>query len=93
MTREELYNAILGLKEETLRCNTIYINRRRIGDIVSTDRMYEILLALDIYMQILDYYYDNDDTEIEVITEDEILVIVQEATRLTRTFQNSYNGR
>lgn len=93
MTREELYNAILGLKEETLRCNAIYIIKRRIGDIVSTNRMYEILIALDIYMQILDYYYDNDDTEIEVITEDEILVIVQEATRLTRTFKNSYSGR
>lgn len=92
MTREELYNSILGLKNELLRCNSIYINRRSIGSTISADRMFEILIALDVYMQILDYYYDNTDIDIEVITEDEILIIIQEATKLVRTFKPAYNG-
>jgi hypothetical protein len=92
MTRDELYNSILGLKNELLRCNLTYINRRSIGSIISADRMFEILIALDVYMQILDYYYDNTATKIEVITEDEILIIVQEATKLVKTFKSSYNG-
>ena len=54
--------------------------------------MFEILIALDVYMQILDYYYDNTATNIEVITEDEILIIIQEATKLVKTFKSSYNG-
>ena len=92
MTRDELYNSILGLKNELLRCNLTYINRRSIGSIISADRMFEILIALDVYMQILDYYYDNTATNIEVITEDEILIIIQEATKLVKTFKSSYNG-
>lgn len=92
MTREELYNSILGLKNELLKCNLTYINRRSIGSTISADRMFEILIALDVYMQILDYYYDNTVTNIEVITKDEILIIVQEATKLVKTFKSSYNG-
>ena len=92
MTREELYNSILGLKNELLNCNSTYLIRRSIGSNTSANRMFEILIALDVYMQILDYYYDNTDTDIVVITEDEILIIVQEATKLVRTFKPAYNG-
>ena len=62
MTRDALYNSILGLKNELLRCNLTYINRRSIGSIISADRMFEIL------------------------------IIVQEATKLVKTFKSSYNG-
>ena len=93
MTREELYNGMLGIKSEYLRNNAIYFNNLRIGSKTTYDRQREILIAIELYLQIMDYYYNNTDITIEIITEEELEIIVAEATRLIRTFNNTYNER
>ena len=93
MTKEELYNGILGIKSETLLNNRKYFNSLRIGSRTTYNRQREVLIALDIYIQILDYYYDSYDNGVNPITEEEIEIIVAECTKLLRTFKDTYNER
>lgn len=93
MTNNELNTAILSIKNQVLDCNKIYLDKMSIGSRITTDRQREVLRAVDIYIFILNYYYaialvgNTDET---VITEDDILEIISESTKLLSTFQSSY---
>ena len=93
MTLDELYNSILGIKSGTLECNRIYLTKCKIGSEVTFNRQKDLLTALDVYIQILDYYYDVKNQDSDLITEDEILVIIAEASKIIRIFKDSYYGR
>jgi len=93
MTNGELNTAILSIKMQTLDCNKIYLDKMSIGSRITTDRQRELLRAVDIYIFILNYYYNiaiNGNTDETVITEDDILTIIGESTKLLNTFQSSY---
>ena len=93
MTNNELNTAILSIKSQVLDCNKIYLDKMSIGSRISTDRQRELLRAVDIYIFILNYYYAialAGNTDETVITEDDILGIIAESTKLLSTFQSSY---
>jgi hypothetical protein len=91
MTQVELQNSIISIKIETLDLYSIYFNKRKIGDNSSIKNQREFLVALDLYIQILEYYdnswVDKDNLE---ITEEEIQGVIEAAVTLLRTFKNSY---
>ena len=91
MTQVELQNSIISIKIETLDLYSIYFNKRKIGDNSSIKNQREFLVALDLYIHILEYYdnswVDKDNLE---ITEEEIQGIIEAAVTLLRTFKNSY---
>ena len=91
MTQIELQNSIISIKIETLDLYSIYFNRRKIGDNSSIKNQKEFLVALDLYIQILEYYdsswVDKDNLD---ITEEEIQGVIEAAVTLLRTFKNSY---
>ena len=93
MTLIELQNSIISIKIETLALYSIYFNRRKIGDEVSAKNQKEFLVALDLYIQILEYYegswVDKDNLD---ITEKEIQGVIEAAVTLLRTFKTSYYG-
>ena len=93
MTQLELQNSIISIKIETLDLYSIYFNRKRIGDEVSAKNQKEFLVALDLYIQILEYYnnswVDKDNLD---ITELEIQNVIEAAVALLRTFKTSYYG-
>lgn len=93
MTQLELQNSIISIKIETLNLYSIYFNRRRIDDEVSAKNQKEFLVALDLYIQILEYYnnswVDKDNLD---ITELEIQNVIEAAVALLRTFKTSYYG-
>jgi len=93
MTQLDLQNSIISIKIETLDLYSIYFNRRRIGDEVSAKNQKEFLVALDLYIQILEYYdnswVDKDNLD---ITELEIQNVIEAAVALLRTFKTSYYG-
>lgn len=96
MTEAQLTNTILSLKNQYLEANSTYINKIAIGSIITGDRQRESLKAVDIYLLILDYYSGIDSTVREdesPVTEEEILVIIAETTKLLNTFQSSYYAR
>ena len=93
MTNNELNTAILSIKNQVLDCNKIYLDKMSIGSRTSTDRQREVLRAVDIYIFILNYHYAialAGNTDETVITEDDILEIISESTKLLSTFQSSY---
>ena len=91
MTQQELQNSIISIKIETLDLYSIYFNKRKIGDNSSIKNQREFLVALDLYIQILEYYdsswVDKDNLD---ITEEEIQGVIEAAVTLLRTFKNSY---
>ncbi len=93
MTQLDLQNSIISIKIETLDLYSIYFNRRRIGDEVSVKNQKEFLVALDLYIQILEYYdnswVDKDNLD---ISELEIQNVIEAAVALLRTFKTSYYG-
>lgn len=90
MTDNELNTAILGLKTTYLSKNTIYHNKMMIGGVTVGARQRDILKAIDIYLQILDYYYYMPDKTISPIEEADILVVIAESTKLLNTFTSVY---
>lgn len=95
MTSEELASTILTLKYNYLVCNSVYIKRYRIGSWITTNRLKELLYAVDLYLQILDYYYNipSDEVDLGEVTEDNILIIIAEADKLLDTYKLYYNDR
>ena len=93
MTQLDLQNSIISIKIETLDLYSIYFNRKRIGDEVSAKTQKEFLVALDLYIQILEYYnnswVDKDNLD---ISELEIQNVIEAAVALLRTFKTSYYG-
>lgn len=93
MTQLELQNSIISIKIETLDLYSIYFNRKRIGDEVSAKNQKEFLVALDLYIQILEYYNNSwEDKDNLDISELEIQNVIEAAVALLRTFKTSYYG-
>lgn len=93
MSDLELQNTILSIKSQMLDCVKIYFDKMGIGSRVTTDRQRELLKAVDMYIGILDYYYNIPKVVREdesPITEDEVLGIIAEATKVLSTYQSSY---
>lgn len=95
MTSEELASVILALKYNYLVCNSVYIKRYRIGTWTTVNRLRELLYAVDLYLQVLDYYYNipTDEVELGDITEEDILLVIAEADKLLDTYKLYYNDR
>lgn len=93
MTQSDLYNSLISIKIDTLDCYSIYFNKRKIGDRRSFVTMKEQLIALDIYIQILDWYYlswvDKDNLE---VTEEDITNVIETAIGILRTFNVNRYG-
>lgn len=93
MTNAELNTAILSIKSQLLDCTKTYFDKMGIGSKITTDRQRELLKAVDIYIGILDYYYNIPEAVREdesPITEDEVLGIIAEASKVLNTYQSSY---
>ena len=95
MTAEELATVISTLKYNYLIVNSVYIDKVRIGSFSTVGRLKELLIAVDIFLQILDYYADIPTTELEdaEIDEDDILIIIAEADKLLDTYKLYYGSR
>ena len=95
MTAEELAAVISTLKYNYLNVNSVYINKVRIGSFTTVNRLRELLEAVDIFLQILDYYADipSDELEDAEIDEDDILIIIAEADKLLDTYKLYYGSR
>jgi hypothetical protein len=93
MTQNELYNSIVSLKIEYLEANDIYLNKLSIGDSMSFKKQREYLIALDIYLQTLEYCYGAWDELEEIgITQSDISTTIGAAITCLRTFNPNYYG-
>ena len=93
MTNAELNTTILGLKDDMLEKYGIYFNKMSIGSKITTDRQRTSLKAVNLYIKILDYYYNISEAvrgDESSISEEEILVIIGEADKILDTFKSSY---
>ena len=86
MTAEELATTISTLKYNYLVVNHAYANKYRLGSLTTTSRLRDLLDAVDIYLQILDYYANMPSTN-------DILVIIAEADKLLDTYKLYYESR
>ena len=85
----DLEAALASIKMDTLNMYTLYFTKRKIGSTTSANYMRESLKALDIYIGILEYY-TNIDESLSAITEDEIKNVVEAAVTLIKTYNSIY---
>ena len=93
MTISTLDNVIYTSKKELLALNSIYIRKSLIGSKFSMSRQIELLKAIDIYIDILEYYYDVMDAEQEsatLISSSDIDNIVELIVQCISSFKKSY---
>lgn len=93
MTDAELSTTISSLKIQHLACYHTYFAKMSIGSIITGNRQREVLKATDLYLQVLDYYYSIPEAKKATespITEDEVLDVIAECTKLFDTYQNQY---
>ena len=93
MTDAELATTIASLKIQHLACYHTYFAKMSIGSIVTGNRLREVHKATDLYLQVLDYYYGIPELKRATespITEDEVLELIAECTKLFSTYQNQY---
>lgn len=93
MTKEELNESIISIKIETLLNWEDYFNYKRVGDTATTFNMREYLVALDIYINVLEYIYNSWNYLEELEVEDrDINDCVSAAIDCLRTFNTRYYG-
>jgi hypothetical protein len=93
MTKDTLKDSIDSIKFEYLSVNGIYLNKLGVGDSTSFKKHKEYLIALDIYLQILDYCYNIwEELEDVEITQTQISTTIGEAVSCLRTFNTNYYG-
>jgi len=91
MEKTELYDIILSVKADLLDLYSNYFQKLRIGDANSTTNQVEYFRALDLYVQILEYYYNIwNDKDITLISEKDINNVIEAAVALIRTFKTTY---
>ena len=93
MTRQTLNDVIYTSKKELLGLNSIYVNKALIGSKFSMSRQIELLRAIDIYLDILEYYYDVMDVGQESLTSIEsgdIDNVVELVVQCISSFKKSY---
>lgn len=59
MTKQELENVIISIKVETLSCWDIYFQYKKIGDANTYLVLKEYVIALNMYIDVLDYIYNS----------------------------------
>ena len=93
MTIQTLDNVIYTSKKELLELNTIYINKSLIGSKFSMSRQIELLKAIDVYIDVLEYYYDVIDVGQDLFTllqPDDIDNVVELIIQCISSFKKSY---
>ena len=93
MTTSTLNNVIYTSKKELLAINRIYINNSLIGSKFSMSRQIEQLKAIDIYLDVLEYYYDVMDLGQESVTlikPGDIDNVVELIVQCISSFKKSY---
>lgn len=93
MTNTDLANAILSIKNEYLGENNLYRKSLSIGNTNTSLMLKESLVAVDLYLKILEYYQQMTDKTISPITDDEINLIIAEADKLLDTYIANYVER
>lgn len=91
MLNGDLHTGILGLTVAYTELSEVYIDNLSIGDNASTKKQKEILRALYIYIQVLNYYHLGDN--IDEATAKTINFLLSESMRMVNTFKNSYYGK
>lgn len=93
MEKSELLEIIHSIKYDTLDKYTIYFAKASIGDTATVFHQREMLKALSIYIQALDYFYTVYDgwEDIEVTAVD-VNKVIAKAISLLRTFKTRYYG-
>ena len=93
MTIQTLDNVIYTSKKELLELNTIYINKSLIGSKFSMSRQIELLKAIDVYIDVLEYYYDVINVGQDLFTllqPDDIDNVVELIIQCISSFKKSY---
>ena len=93
MTNQTLADVIYTSKLRLLSLNSTYINKSLIGSKFSMSRQIEILKAMDVYVDILEYYYD---IQVAGVTDETALLstdvdnLVELVTQCISSFKPSY---
>ena len=93
MTISTLDDVIYTSKKELLTINGVYVNNSLIGSKFSMSRQIELLKAIDIYLDILEYYYDVMDSGQESVTlikPGDIDNVVELIVQCISSFKKSY---
>lgn len=90
----DLTNTINALKQETIRCVGLYTSRAKVGDVQSTKNQKQLLIALHIYIRILEYFNGMSLEEMGKIGVDEFKVLncVESAISCTKVYKPFYYG-
>ena len=93
MISQTLADVVYTSKLRLLTLNSTYINKSLIGSKFTMSRQIELLKAMDIYIDILEYYYDiqvasvTDQTALQSTDIDNIVELVSQCIS---SFKNSY---
>ena len=93
MNLQTLNDVIYTSKKELLSINRTYINKSLIGSKFSMTRQIEIIKAIDIYIDILEYYYDVLDinqADLTSIKSDDVDNVVELIVQCISSFKKSY---
>ena len=93
MTNQTLADVIYTSKVRLLSLNSTYIKKSFIWSKFTMSRQIELLKAMDIYIDILEYYYDIQvagDTDQTALLSTDIDNIVELVTQCISSFKISY---
>ena len=93
MTISTLDDVIYTSKKELLALNSIYINKTLIGSKFSMSRQIELLKAIDIYLDVMEYYLDIMDIGQESLTlieTGDVDNVVELVVQCISSFKKSY---
>ena len=93
MTNQTLADVIYTSKVRLLSLNSTYIKKSFIGSKFTMSRQIELLKAIDIYIDILEYYYDiqvDGNTDQTTLLSTDIDNIVELVTQCISSFKTSY---
>ena len=88
MVSGDLYTGILGITVSYIELTEQYFQNLTIGDAVSIRKQRELLRALYIYLQVLNYYYLGDSKG--SLKEEDINFLLSESMRMINLFKTSY---
>ena len=93
MTISTLDDVIYTSKKELLALNSIYVNKTLIGSKFSMSRQIELLKAIDIYLDVMEYYLDIMDIGQESLTlieTGDVDNVVELVVQCISSFKKSY---
>ena len=93
MTNQTLADVVYTSKLRLLSLNSTYIKKSLIGSKFTMSRQIELLKAMDIYIDILEYYYDiqtSGVTDETALLSTDIDNVVELVTQCISSFKPSY---